>query len=51
MSRNPWASLIVIVPKKNGVDIELCIDYKLVNTVTAGMEYVMPPVDDLLTKL
>ena len=41
----------MIVPKKNGVDIRLCIDYKLVNSVTAGMEYAMPLVDDLLTEL
>ncbi|OWZ10622.1 hypothetical protein PHMEG_00016502 [Phytophthora megakarya] len=44
-----WASPIVIVLKKNGQDIRLCIDYKMVNAVTAIMEYVMPLVDDLLT--
>ncbi|KAG3077052.1 hypothetical protein PI125_g21369 [Phytophthora idaei] len=47
----PWASLIVIVLKKNGKDIRLCIDYKRVNTITAIMEYAMPLVDDLLTEL
>ena len=31
------ASPIVIDPKKNGVDISLCIDYKIVNAVTVGM--------------
>ncbi|POM71024.1 Hypothetical protein PHPALM_12464, partial [Phytophthora palmivora] len=34
----PWASPIVIVLKKNGVDIRLCIDYKMVNAVTAIMK-------------
>ncbi|GMF42349.1 unnamed protein product [Phytophthora fragariaefolia] len=50
-SDSPWASPIVIVPKKNGVDIRLCIDYKLVNSVTAIMEYATPLVDDLLTDM
>ncbi|GMF53813.1 unnamed protein product [Phytophthora fragariaefolia] len=50
-SDSPLASPIVIVLKKNGVDIRLCIDYKMVNSVTAVMEYAMPLVDDLLTDM
>ncbi|ETP20798.1 hypothetical protein F441_05568, partial [Phytophthora nicotianae CJ01A1] len=50
-SDSPWASPIVTVMKKNGQDIRLCIDYKMVNAITAIMEYAMPLVDDLLTDL
>ncbi|OWZ04979.1 hypothetical protein PHMEG_00023022 [Phytophthora megakarya] len=50
-SDSQWASPLVIVLKKNGEDIRLCIDYKMANAVTAIMEYAMPLVDDLLTGL
>ncbi|KAG2762717.1 hypothetical protein Pcac1_g25567 [Phytophthora cactorum] len=50
-SDSPWVSPIVIVMKKNGQDIRLSIDYKMVSAITAIMEYAMPLVDDLLTDL
>ncbi|KAE8978271.1 hypothetical protein PF011_g23314 [Phytophthora fragariae] len=50
-SDSPWASPIVIVLEKNGIDIRLCIDYKRVNAITAIMEYAMPRVDYLLTEM
>ncbi|OWY97546.1 reverse transcriptase, partial [Phytophthora megakarya] len=40
-----------IVQKSNGVDIRLCIDYKLVNSLTRLMVYPMPLISDLLEDL
>ncbi|KAE8875584.1 hypothetical protein PF005_g21471 [Phytophthora fragariae] len=42
------ASPIVTVMKKNGVDIRLCIDYRLVNQLIKLMHYPLPLIDDLL---
>ncbi|KAE9008250.1 hypothetical protein PR001_g16751 [Phytophthora rubi] len=50
-SNSPWASPIVIVLNKNGIDIRLCIDYKMVKAITVVLEDAMPLVDDLLTEL
>ncbi|ETP18866.1 hypothetical protein F441_06960 [Phytophthora nicotianae CJ01A1] len=41
-SDSPWTSSIVIVVKKNGLDIRLSIDYKMVNAITAIMEDFWP---------
>ncbi|OWY99700.1 reverse transcriptase [Phytophthora megakarya] len=50
-SRSPWASPIVVIIKKNGVDIRLCIEYRLVNSLTQLMIYPMPLISDLLEDL
>ncbi|OWZ10886.1 reverse transcriptase [Phytophthora megakarya] len=50
-SRSPWASPTVVIIKKNGVDIRLCIDYRLVNCLTQLMIYLMPLINDLLEDL
>ncbi|OWY96562.1 reverse transcriptase [Phytophthora megakarya] len=50
-SRSPWTSPIVAIIKKNGVDIRLCIDYRLVNSLTQLMVYPMPLINDLLEDL
>ncbi|KAE8957496.1 hypothetical protein PR001_g31352, partial [Phytophthora rubi] len=42
MSTSPWASPIVVIINKNGIDIRLCIDYRLVNSLTRLMIYPMP---------
>ncbi|KAG6611068.1 reverse transcriptase [Phytophthora cinnamomi] len=50
-SISPWASPIVVIIKKNGVNIRLCIDYRLVNSLTRLMIYPMPLINDLLEDL
>ncbi|POM81057.1 Reverse transcriptase [Phytophthora palmivora] len=46
-STSPWASPIVVIIK-NGIDIRLCIDYRLVNSLTRIMVYPMPLINDML---
>ena len=50
-STSPWASPIVIIVKKNGVDIRLCIDYRMVNELTRFLVYPVPLVTELLEDL
>ncbi|KAE9013561.1 hypothetical protein PF010_g14404 [Phytophthora fragariae] len=51
MSASPWASPIVVIIKKNGIDIRLCIDYRLVNSLARLIIYSMPLINDLLEDL
>ena len=46
-----WASPIVIIVKKNGVDIRLCIHYRLVNDLAQLMVHPMPLINELLEEL
>ncbi|POM58904.1 LOW QUALITY PROTEIN: Reverse transcriptase [Phytophthora palmivora] len=50
-STSPWASPIVAIIKKNGVDIQLYIDYHLVNSLVRLTVYPMPLINDLLDDL
>ncbi|GMF22021.1 unnamed protein product [Phytophthora fragariaefolia] len=47
-SGSPGASPIVVVLKKNGVDIRMCIDYCVVNGFIQLSNYPLPLIDDLL---
>ena len=49
-SSSPWASLIVLVPKKDG-SMRFCIDYRKVNAVTQCDAYPLPRIDDMLNTL
>lgn len=49
-SKSPWASPIVLVPKKDG-SIRLCVDYRKVNEITHKDAYPIPRVDDTLDTL
>ncbi|OWY92499.1 reverse transcriptase, partial [Phytophthora megakarya] len=47
-SESQWATPIVIVLKKNGVNIRMCIDYRLVNNFIQLSSYPLSLIDDLL---
>ncbi|OWY92521.1 reverse transcriptase [Phytophthora megakarya] len=41
-SESEWSSPIVIVLKKNGIDIRMCIDYRLLNLLIKLYRYPLP---------
>ena len=49
-SSSPWASPIVLVPKKDG-SVRFCIDYRKGNAVTRRDAYPLPRIDDTLDTL
>ena len=49
-SRSPWASPVVLVPKKDG-SLRFCVDYRKLNSITQKDVFHLPLVDDILDTL
>lgn len=49
-SHSPWASPIVLVPKKDG-STRFCVDYRRLNDITVKDSFPLPIIDDILSRV
>ena len=49
-SMSPWASPVILVPKKDG-SLRFCVDFRKLNALTKKDVYPLPRVDDILDTL
>ena len=49
-SKSPWASPMVLIPKKDG-GVRLCVEYRRLNQVAKFDAYPMPGIEDVLDKI
>lgn len=49
-SESNYASPVILVKKKNG-DSRLCVDYRALNAITVKDRYLLPNIDDQVSKL
>ena len=47
-STSPWASPIVLVPKRGSEETRFCVDFRRVNSVTVQNSYPLPNIDEIL---
>ena len=49
-SISPWGAPVLFVKKKDG-SLKMCIDYRMLNSVTVKNKYPLPKIDDLFDQL